>query len=161
MHSVTCIFIFIAILLFRFVCIFFCSFWCWYVGACFKSWLFLLCWLYILQVFSLPCLSVYGGCGAMEFLNVYVVRSINQRLVFSTGGRKGAWRFKTSHSPPFSGLCLLFDFEQNPQYHWASILPAGRITGLSVLPGLPCPAPGHEPHGRSCLPGFTAVLNFS
>ena len=55
---------------------------------------------------SLPCLSVYGGCGAMEFLNVYVVRSINQRLVFSTGGRKGAWRFKTSHSPLLDS-CLL------------------------------------------------------
>lgn len=42
----------------------------------FKSWLFLLCRLYVLQVFSLPCLSVYGGCGAMEFLNDLSIRGL-------------------------------------------------------------------------------------
>lgn len=60
----------------------------WFVES--KLRLFFLCQLYILQVFSLCCLSfesVYGGCGAMEFLNIYVLGSTNQRLICSGGDR--------------------------------------------------------------------------
>lgn len=84
MHFVTWIFMFIAILLFRYL-----YFSCWFVGAHSKLRLFLLCWLYILQVFSLSFLSfnsVYGNCDAVQFLNIYVVRSI--RGLFLLSGKK-------------------------------------------------------------------------
>lgn len=59
-----------------FYCFDVCAVFFFFMLTCFKSWLFLLCWLYILQVFSLPCLSVYGGCGAMEFLNDLSIRGL-------------------------------------------------------------------------------------
>lgn len=124
----------IATLLFR--CL---RFLCWVVETRSEFWLFSLCQLYILQVFSLCCSffhSVYGGCGAMEFLNVYVVRSINQRLNFSVEGKKnGAWRFKMSHSWPFPLDCSCsLTWNKTPLFHWISMLPA-----TSVHPAPPHP----------------------
>lgn len=76
---VTHVFTSIAILLFRCLC-----FLCWVVGTRSEFWLFSLSVIYFASIFPLLLIfhSVYGGCGAMEFLNVYVVRSINQRLIF-------------------------------------------------------------------------------
>ena len=157
MNFVTCIFIFIAIWLFR--CVFF-FFWCWCVGTCFKSWLFLLCWIYIFAsvFFSLLiCLWQLWCYGISKHLYCTIYQSV---LFLVPDGRKkefGGLKCRILHLL-WPVLALQLWTKPPTSLNFPS---AGCVTELSIFPGLPRPAPCREGHGRSCLPGFMAILSFS